>query len=52
MVLETKIGKIFFKSYNKKATTGGYIFISIRLCEVYWGTKVWNIDINVVVFKK
>ena len=19
---------------------------------LYWGTKVWNIDINVVVFKK
>ena len=21
-------------------------------CHVYWGTKVWNIDINFVVFKK
>ena len=22
------------------------------MCNIYWGTKVWNIDINVVVIKK
>ena len=25
---------------------------AIMLFNLYWGTKVWNIDINFVVFKK
>ena len=30
----------------------GSILNELRKEDIYWGTKVWNIDINFVVFKK
>ena len=28
------------------------ISLTVGILEIYWGTKVWNIDINFVVIKK
>ena len=45
MISFTKLSKVL------RPKTGGRTYDEFSLI-IYWGTKVWNIDINFIVIKK